>query len=227
MVWKYLERIACLLKDLERQSVLGDIQERGASFHSLLDLTALVALRQLQAWKSSDTWILAALLALPAYAVVNGARVIVDTASHYPWPDVIQSRSYFLSVVLRNSIATLVLAWTTGFSLALLARRRTIALLVPVALFLGWLQRGTLPGTLAAAASLTIVVGIPGLLGLMRGWQGVPLSSKSTVWLVILCIPFLAVVPDLSRWLDWCLTIAAFWPAFYAVTPSRLKQVPR
>jgi hypothetical protein len=224
-LWSVLERISLLLDDDERQSVLGDIQERGVAVGSLLDLLALVSLRQLEAWKSLGTWVLAGSLLLPAYAAVNGARVVAETVSYYPWQEVTRtSRVYLLSIESCSLIATLILCWATGFSLTVLGRYRAVAVLVPVALLLGWLESGAFPQTLVAATALTLIVGIPGAFGLARGWKGTPLSSRSSKWLVLPCIPIAFVVASLSHWTDWVLTIAAFWPVFYAIAPSTPRQ---
>jgi hypothetical protein len=214
-LWPYLERLAALLDPDERQSVLGDIEERGANLRALVDLVALVAVRQFQAWKSWRTWLLAICLALPVLAAVGGAQVVADTTSYYPWPGLTEPRlQYFLATVLCRLAAAVGLAWAIGFSLAALAGYRSVGLLLTLTLVSFWQVTGPVTWLLA---------GTPVLLGLARGRHSASLRPRSAAWLAILCIPFVFAVPNADSWMDRCLGVAAFWPVYFAIAMPTLR----
>ena len=205
---KFVEIIGCLLDRAECETVLGDIQERGVNIRALFDLIGLAALRQLQAWKSWRTWLLTASMGISALAVGSGTQVIANTASYYPWPDLTETRRvYFLGLIACRTVAIIGLAWATGFSIASLARYRAISVVVPLALITMWQP--------ISLTSLTLLVGVPSLLGLRRGWRGDPLAPKAVLILAILCLPALAV-PSATNWTARIYAVGAFWPAYYA-----------
>ena len=209
-LWKFVEIVGCLLDRAERDTVLGDIQERGVNIRTVFDLIGLVAFRQLQAWKSWRTWLLAASLGIPAVTVASGAQVIAYTMSYYPWPDLAESsRAYFLGLIACRIAAIVGLAWATGFSIASLARYRAISILVLMAFIMMWQQ--------ISFTSLALLGGVPALLGSARGWRGDPLDLKAVLGLAILCLPAFAV-PNATTWIAWTLTAVAFWPSYYAIT---------
>jgi len=206
-LWKVVEVIGCLLEGTERETVLGDIQERGVSTWALFDLIGLVALRQMQAWKSWRTWLLAASIGIPGIGVWSGAQVIADTASYYPWPDLTETRrDYFLGLIACRIFAIIGLAWATGFSITSLAKYRAPSILVPLALI-----------TMGQPISWTLVllVGIPSMFGLRRGWRGDPIGPKAVLFIAMLGLPALAI-PSATTWTARIYTLGAFWPAYYA-----------
>ncbi len=132
-LWRWLGTIATLLDPDERQSVLGDIQERGANLRALLDLIGLVALRQLQAWTSWQRWLMAALLALPAifagrathpiaYIARTGHLFRFGTFVLQPW-------------VTLEAVAA---AWAIGFTLGCFGQRRSASALPLLIALASW-----------------------------------------------------------------------------------------
>ncbi len=215
---KSAEIIGRLLDRGEREAVLGDIQERGADFRALVDLIGLTALRQLQAWKSWRTWLLAASMGIPAVAIWAGAKVVADTASYYPWPDLAQTgRAYFLVLIACRIISIVGLAWAAGFSIASLAKYRAIGVVVPLGLFTMWQPLGLV--------SLMLLIGVPSLLGLGRGWRGNSLAPTGVLVVGLLCLPVLAI-PSATTWAARIFTFAAFWPAYYAAANVSLSKRP-
>ncbi len=230
-LWSWLERVGALLEPTDRHVALGDIQERGADARALLDLIGLVALRQLQACKSWRTWLLAAIFILPAFAVFNSAHAIADTASFYPWPDLSQiSRPDFALMIFNSAIATLALSWTTGFAVGLAGRYRVAGILLPsIAVFL-WLSNAApfriwhRTSATLMLLSFTLLAAIPSAMGLARAWRGTPLSPRAAIVLAILIIPFAFMLPNSPLWSTRLLTVAAFWPAYYAIGAPMLSQ---
>ncbi len=220
MVWKYLEGIASLLEDDERQSVLGDIQERGTTLRSLLDLLGLVALRQLQYLRRLDTWVLAAIFFLPTFAAVSGVLVFADVVALHP---TLLSLPYFLGGELSTLISILALSWAGGFALTSLSRHRAVALMGLTCVAVTWLQSDSQTPAWVDLTALFVFMGIPGSLGLARGRKIAPLSPKSRIWIVALRVPILVLVGSRYPLKELGLVVAAFWPAFYAVKSKRTE----
>jgi hypothetical protein len=224
MVWKSLNFIATLLDPVERQQVLGDIQERGANFQALTDLVGLVARRQLLAYTSWKTWLAIVALALPALAITLSIRAIAATASYYPWPDLGEgSRIDFAWMIANSAIATFVLTWSAGYALASIARHRSpaaVAVLVLAATVLSSipLLLSTAPHSAWGRALAYFLLAIlPGALGIRRGWLGVPLARRGALVLAAACIPFAFLLPNSPFWSARIISVVAFWPAYFAV----------
>jgi hypothetical protein len=133
-LWPTLERISALLDPDERQSVLGDIQERGADLRALLGLLGLVLLRQLQAWRSWQLWALAAALYFPARSAGFHTHPIANML--YSGHLLYYQRGFGNFLIHPWDVAgAVVFAWATGFSLGRLGSRgaASILLLLPVA----------------------------------------------------------------------------------------------
>ncbi len=244
MVWRSIENIAALLEDDERQSVLGDIQERGATLRSAIDVTGLVLLRQLQAWKSWRPWALAAALYIPARIAAAQTQPIAQMLSSgvlfKPW----------------ELLAAPVLAWAVGFSLGRLGHRRTASLLLLLPLVFTWdiyriagytFERPDMTvtafPTFAGTARLAIlefgassiamllmlaVVLIPCARGFSRGLSGRPVPRTLALAFAVACLPTiwgmgwsayqLWSVHQLWREL---IVVPVLWPIVYTLTTSR------
>jgi hypothetical protein len=226
-----IESLSNLLEPTERESVLGDMQERGPDTRALFDVIGMVTLRQLQAFTSWRTLLLATLLILPTVAIANSAIAIADTLSYYPWLDLSpSSRPDFALMIFNSAIATLALSWTTGFGIGLSGRYRLLASLVPIVAIPIWLWNTPLlrrPTTSAAMLLLSyaLIAAIPCALGLLRGWRGTPLGTKPAITMALLCLPFAFLLPNSPFWTKRLISIAAFWPAYYAVTLTRFARV--
>ncbi|MEO5924938.1 MAG: hypothetical protein ABIR70_14050 [Bryobacteraceae bacterium] len=223
-----------LLEPTERQSVLGDIEERGPSFRDLLDLIGLVARRQFQTFTSWKMWLAAITLSLPVLAITNSSRAIADTLSYYPWPDLSQlSRPEFAWMIAESALATLALTWSTGYALATIARHRSLAVtallaLGPIAYLCMPLLQTTAPhhsSTSIRTLAFMLWAVTPGLLGMRRGWLGAPLTRRNALILAAACVPFAFLLPNSPYWSGRILSVLAFWPAYYAMGFS-IKGAP-
>ena len=218
MVWRILENIAVLLEDDERQSVLGDIQERGANLRALLDLAGLVLLRQLKTWTSWRTWVLAiGLLPAARLAVTSSfpAAQVLYTGHLLSYP------SEFGTFIIQPWIAigAPVIAWATGFSLGHIGKRRTGSVLPLLVIFAVWFvqllqQRlpnlpsprrtfleslsGSTPFNILPREEDRLIFGIlsmlllavaPCILGFLRGFQNRRLRLGIVIALAVLCLP--------------------------------------
>jgi hypothetical protein len=136
-LWPCLERIAALLDLEERQSVLGDIQERGATLRALFELIGLVALRQLQAWRSWRPWALAAALYYPARSAglhTHPVASVLYSGHLFSYETVFGTHIINPWDLMRAPI----FAWATGFALGRLGGRGSASLLLLLPAVLAW-----------------------------------------------------------------------------------------
>ncbi|MEO5924939.1 MAG: hypothetical protein ABIR70_14055 [Bryobacteraceae bacterium] len=127
-LWTWTERIAALLEPAERQSVLGDIQERGPNLRALLDLIGLVARRQLQPWTSWEPWVIAASLALPARFAWSMTNPIAFMA-HSGYVNSFASEWGTFLILPWRLLGVPGISWAIGFVLAYLGKRRSASIL--------------------------------------------------------------------------------------------------
>jgi hypothetical protein len=131
-VWRWIERVSWWLEDAnERQTVLGDIQERGVSFSALLEVIGLVLLRQLQAWKSWRPWWVTASLILPL-AFLPGTMLLWTKASYMGWRWIDHQN---VLPFVENTLMTFILAYGIGFNLGTFGRRTALTILPLAATF--------------------------------------------------------------------------------------------
>ena len=128
MVRKSLEIVATLLDPAERQSVLGDIEERGPNTRALFDLIGLVLLRQLQAWTSWRPWAITASLAIPALLAGSAAHPIayVFRTGHLVAYERAAGTFLMQPWVTLGAPAA---AWAIGFALGRLGKHRAASVL--------------------------------------------------------------------------------------------------
>ncbi len=131
-LWSWIEHISALLEPAERQSVLGDIQERGRTIGALFDLLGLVFLRQLQNWLTWRPWAMIFSLAIPSLYAGFMTNPIASIIHSGYFISVASQRGVFLTRPLVALLAGC-LAWAIGFSIGRLGQRRA-ASLVPLAI---------------------------------------------------------------------------------------------
>jgi hypothetical protein len=130
-------RIAALLDEDERQSVLGDIEERGANLRALFDLIGLVVLRQLQAWKSWRPWALAASLYFPALSAAFYTHPIANIL--YSGHLLSYQRGFGTTLINPwELLAAPVFAWAIGLALGRLGHRRVASILLLLPAVFAW-----------------------------------------------------------------------------------------
>ncbi len=205
-VGPWFHRLAAFLEDDERQSVLGDIAERGADVRALLDLLGLVILRQLQAWLSWQPWVMAASLALPAIftaffthpvaSIVYSHRLFSYEPGYWAmggWVAFSDSSTFLIQP--WKLLGAVSIAWAIGFTLGRLGGHRSPTVL-PLLLGLSWWQAYKsarvpispmpLDGVSLTVAAMALLITIPLIHGFHRGLQRHPLSIKGGVALCAL-----------------------------------------
>lgn len=223
LLWTCLNTTAALLEPDERQSVLGDIQERGASARDVLDLLGLILLRQLQSFRSWKTWALGVALYVPVTFAISMA-VFLPRASLTPF---LRNPSMFAAYFLGATI----LAWTCGYAVGSLGKRRAAILLlvIPSAVFV--LGGATLPRRmpiLIAATFLVATIGAISWFGFVHGIHNRPLGRLSRVTIAVLGTAVaLQVFPNTiypPLWIQWTLGSIMLWPVIYTFVAPVVRR---
>jgi hypothetical protein len=222
---------------MQRQAVLGDMQERGAfGWRELLDLVSLVFVRQLRTWTSWSPWLTSGLSLLPVYGVLSPSFSIAFFLSQRTEPGASPVDSHALGLVFWGGVGTLIMAWAVGFTLSHWARNcvmPVVPTLAIVSLVVCWddvldaAGSGILVTTLYVASALVLVV-IPGMLGLERGFRRDALQLRSAVSLALVGILTTGMLVASTggfaqrRW-DDCLALPLAWPVLYAISTARTR----
>jgi hypothetical protein len=222
-LWRWIERVSWWLEDAdERQTVLGDIQERGIRLSALRQLVGLVLLRQLQAWKSWRPWVLTPLLAIPLIGIVVAPIIVV-----------VGGVGTTIELALIAGLIDSVYAFAFAFTLGSLGGKKVLSMvpiLMVVATYTFISAMRAFPFRIADVAAQNLVelstpflVGLPICLGLWRGLLDVRLTRTKAAAMAIAFVGVYAiffaemirlggvVVPHLV------LLLAAFWPVLYMV----------
>ncbi len=222
-VWTLIKGLGALLEEDERQSVLGDIQERGTSVRSLADVAGLVLLRQMQGWQVWFPWMMAMLF--PAFSIVYGTLAVGQVAWNI---DMLNTPTAQITACV--CIGAPILAWSMGFTLGSIGKRRGAIVLPCMALLFAVLTqaearkvtRHGIYGVATVGVLIALLAVIPTLFGYLRGLRGAPLPRAvmaSLAVLVILCAA--VVIPAATGLIPTNLLIVApltLWPAVYAFT---------
>lgn len=225
-LWRFAVLVSRLLEDqAERDAVLGDLQERGATAHrTLFEVVALVSRRQVRHLRSWQLWLTAAVLFVPVLAVVSPAFTLGLTVFHTEAPVGQSMGQSAMSILLGGAVGTAVLAWATGFAAGRLAKRRYPVILLLVTLAIALLldrANGSIAGGansfLAQAAALILLAGIPAGHGLWIGVSGNILPSAALVIVGVSGIVAVGLLVPASAfyWSDLALA-TALWPVLYA-----------
>ena len=216
--WPCIERISALLEPAERQSVLGDIEERGPNTRALLDLIGLVLLRQLQGLRAWRTWLVFAAMLLPLFWLTTVPTSMGTFARRYPW----SSPDHVTIGALMGwaAILTFILAWSTGYALGAVARHRAGSVLCLAAIFAMWVSR---PPMQDALWFLFLVL-LPSAHGILWGLRGIQLRARLAIVVAILSALSAGLsLPAAAGGSLWRVNaipiLACLWPVVYALRP--------
>ncbi|MEO5924940.1 MAG: hypothetical protein ABIR70_14060 [Bryobacteraceae bacterium] len=218
-LWTSIERTASLLEPAERQSVLGDIQERGPDVRALLDLIGLVLLRQLQSFKSWRTWLVTASMLLPVFWIATVPTGVGGFARAYPALSAPQLTRY-LAVIVWAAIGTPILSWSTGFAIGALGKQRTPVVLLLLAIYSVKFAYPRMHDT----EWLLILTIAPAIFGSIQGYRGRSLRPLSLAILMILSALSIAFVfeeanANVGLGVSLSLGVGGLWPLVFALRP--------
>jgi cytochrome c biogenesis protein CcmG/thiol:disulfide interchange protein DsbE len=220
--------LATALEPGERDAVLGDLAESGATGpQTLRDVLGLVVRRQAALWRNWRPWMILLVLAVPAAAMLSLYCHLLAYGSSVPlwfclenWdPAYLQPplRADLLGAIGQDLRALVTLgcwSWIAGLTLGLVARRtiRVTGFLFCVVLALGTLWENPrlfqpLYDVLVPILLQAIVVLLPALAGIRRGLRLThpPRIFKATLW--VAAIAALLIVPRMWFW-------GLFWGRF-------------
>jgi len=229
--WWSLSFVARTLEPPERDAVLGDLAESGASFGlAMRDLLGLVVRRQVGLWASWRPWL--ALFGVCGLAGLSLSRIVfrlnVDLykyAAHYATS---LTASQEVAFLLYLASALLVWSWTCGFVLGSLSGRAvwlTWSVFYFVVLDSAWARFGivlrmldSLQGTLRLLMATTLPLSIaallflfPALFGAFVGvrWRILPVRHTYLIGSVNVALAILATWA--TGWYDPA-HLPAGWP---------------
>lgn len=170
--------------DSERESILGDLEERGlnGSWRGLGDLLALATIRQAQLWRAWRPWLLLLILFFPMHAAVYAGNSILQMLTLQPLA------SYDMRVaILSSAILTTTLTWCGGFSavrIAGLSAWSVLGVVVCVSEATVLLSHPRVSAWFLIASALT--AGVPALLGALRAQSPHPFTASRRLLLLSL-----------------------------------------
>jgi hypothetical protein len=216
--WQCVRASAVLLAPLEREVVLGDLAETDREdWRGLGDVLSLVALRQLELWRSWRPWAASAGLALPASLFLMGCSL---AASGVIYGLLIEPSSMpLLWRLVSRSFLLICWAWMTGFAVGALSRGTLWASLLGCFApcfycLLRW------PGHGLSELRLLIFL-IPGLWGAWRGRRDLRLGFGWAIFLTATAMltPFMW---GKGGWMYGCWLL---WPGWYMTATAKRRPV--
>jgi hypothetical protein len=213
--WSLTEVAAHLLRDEEREVVLGDLSEAHEStWPGLLDVLGLVTRRQLLFWKSWRPWLSGFGLVLPSSFQLMGASVGVSMAyQSLTGPRSLNQLSLFVFQVLLLTAWS----WSGGFVVGKLSRQTlwaSVLLCFPPCLFC--LARFRIPAL--SRASLLLFL-LPAVVGAFQGMRGIQIRLKAALALAVSVTALMVFQWSSSRL--WFVNWSLIWPIWYIVSTAR------
>lgn len=214
--WRCIVTAAAWLTPLEREVVLGDLEEidRGV-WRGLRDVLSLAARRQLALWRSWRPWAASLGLALPASPFLMGWSVAASGAVTTLLGEPAQAHLLWLSL---SRLSLLVCwSWMAGFAVGSVSRgtmwASVLACCGPCLHCLSlW------PGHGLSGLRLLLFV-LPGLWGVWRGQQKVRLGLSLAVFFAAMgMLAFL-----ISGNGGWMYSYSLIWPGLYLTATARRK----
>ena len=224
-VWLLTQRCSDLLDPVEREGLLGDLEERGLAGHTrgLWDAIALAGARQLWLWRGWRPWAALVALYLPTAALVGIADSIAGVLSRLPLDNHPVFTPMQLGLMLISvCLATALGAWSTGIALVSIARRATASVLPVLSLAAstgsGCLWSRGMGQKVGCLLAVAILVAIPGALGLYAHRKA--LSVRSAVIVAMLFAADVGFILSVEKHSDYGGSVATFltyavllWPA--------------
>lgn len=221
-VWSAAEAAAMLLPASEREAVLGDLMEAGASgWNALRAVIWLRVRREIELWRRWQPWMAGLGLALPSSFLLLGASLGVGWA----FRGVIAAGGLRLDLAslafsfLGQALLMAGLAWCGGQTVALLSRRTlwasALLCVIPCCFCLSRFRNEALSPWCLLLFFAPAMCGIA--VGLRRGHAGWRVQSGIAVILTALA---------LAQWRETMPTLYVhLWPAWYLAAGARKTQL--
>lgn len=220
--WHAAEAVASLLPAQERDAVLGDLMETGASGWSALRAVIWLSLRrEAEPWRQWQPWAAGFGLALPSSFVLLGASLGVAWA----FRGVVRGGGSRLDlagglfVFLGQALFMAGLAWCGGQALALLSRRTlwasALLCVIPCCFCLSRFRSEVL------SPWCLVLFLAPAMCGIVVG-----LRRRHAGWKVQTGIAVLLTALALAQWRGTVPTLCVLlWPAWYLAAGARKTQL--
>ena len=221
--WSLVDAVALLLERDERDAVLGDLLEAGASaWRGLPDVLGLVVRRQAFLWRSWRPWLAAFALALPGSLLLMGFSLSVSQAClQFINPAILKATDQTVRPGLWLLGCNVFLlggwSWTGGFVVGSLSRRTlgvSAALSLTPCLFC--LARFRVESLSRFCLLLFLP---PAIWGVCRGLQIANVKRSSALVLAVAVTAL--TIPAWGSRGPWIPTWALSWPAWYLVATAR------
>lgn len=214
-----VEVIARLLERDDREAVLGDLAEAGATgWQSLTEILGLLVRRETAFWSHWRPWLAAFAVALPSTLLLMGVSLSVScTYQRLTGPRVFGACAPTghedFPLLLCHVLLLIIWSWTGGFVVGSVSRRTfwasaALSLLACVFCLARFRE--------ASVSSLCLFLFLPpAILGVQRGLRIMPIQSHTAV-----AIAATATVLMTCAWLSralWSFNWALLCPAWYIV----------
>jgi hypothetical protein len=216
--WQCIRASAEFLAPLEREVVLGDLAEtdRGG-WRGLGDVFSLVALRQLELWRSWRSWAASAGLAMPASLFLMGCSLGASGAIADLFIE--PSSTLLLWRLASRAFLLICWAWMTGFAASAVSRGTLWAsLLGCLAPCLYCLSRW--PGHGLSELQLLLFL-VPGLCGAWRGRRDQRLGFRWAIFLAAMAM-LTPLMWGTGGWMYGCWLL---WPGWYLTATANHRPV--
>ena len=225
-----VEVIARLLERDDREAVLGDLVETGATaWQSLLEILGLVVRREAAPWTHWRPWLAAFAVALPSTLLLMGVSLSVSCT----YQRLTGSRAFGacsptgqegFPLLLCHVLLMIIWSWTGGFVVGSVSRRTfwasaALSLLACVFCLSRFRE--------ASVSGLCLFLFLPpAILGVLRGLRFMPIRPRTAV-----AVATIATVLMTCAWLsralwsfNWALLCAAWYIVVLACRSGRLFE---
>jgi hypothetical protein len=203
------EMATILLAPEDRDAVLGDLAEAGASgLSALCSVLGLVVRQQVEFWRAWQPWVASSVAFASSFLLLSVSFGLSMDSRH-----LLRSERGYGSVVC-GALLMLSWAWTSGFMVGSLSKKTR------------WVS-----GILCAIPCLSCVLRfqdtslsrlcvllflLPGVVGAMRGVRVARLSSRTAMTLAIVMTALMSVAAPVLAWggmymRNWFLLVPAWW----------------
>jgi hypothetical protein len=210
LAWRVIEVLALQLTPSEREAVLGDLSETGATaWEGMRELSGLLVRRQLQLLNDWRPWLAVFCLALPASFVLMGTSVSIMTA-------------HDLRKILTIAFLLACASWSAGFVVSSISRKTLwmsgVSCLLPCLLCSFRFHIESL-----SRLSLFLFI-MPAFLGVWHGIRTMRINLGFAASLAVAVTMW--TIPMWSRGF-WLLDCALLWPPWYIVATAYRKPTTK
>jgi hypothetical protein len=221
-VWPLLELSTRLLDPVEREVVLGDLEETHATtWRGLLDIFGLVVRRQAGLWRDPRPWVAGFVVALPSTYLLTTASFSVTCTyqrlvNHRVFVGHFPTGHEGFPLLLCHLLLLITWSWTAGYMIGSVSRRTLWASVVLAAV-------PSLNSLCMSPSWLCLFLFLPpAILGVWRGCQGSRISFGAASVLA-----FTVTVLMIYAWSNdalWTANWALLCPAWYLVVGARRSR---